>query len=69
MNYVVFDLEWNQCPQGKARENPKIPFEIVEIGAIKLNENREEIDQFHELIRPLVYHRLHFRTKEVIHIE
>ena len=69
MNYIVLDLEWNQCPQGKARENPKIPFEIVEIGAIKLNENREEIDQFHELIRPLVYHRLHFRTKEVIHID
>ena len=69
MNYVVFDLEWNQCPQGKAKENPKIPFEIVEIGAIKLDENCEEVDTFHEVIRPLVYHRLHFRTKEVIHID
>ena len=69
MDYVIFDLEWNQCPQGKSRENPRIPFEIVEIGAIKLNENKEEIGRFHELIRPLVYHRLHFRTKEVIHID
>lgn len=69
MNYIVFDLEWNQCPQGKARENPRLPFEIVEIGAIKLNEAKEEIGQFHEVIRPLVYRRLHFRTREVIHIK
>lgn len=68
MNYIVFDLEWNQCPQGKARENPRLPFEIVEIGAIKLNENREETGTFHEVIRPLVYRKLHFRTREVIHI-
>ncbi len=69
MNYIVFDLEWNQCPQGKARENPRLPFEIVEIGAIKLNENLEEIGRFHELIRPLVYHRLHRKTQEVIHLD
>ena len=35
MNYIIFDLEWNQCPQGKTRENPKLPFEIIEIGAIR----------------------------------
>ncbi|MCD8009363.1 MAG: exonuclease domain-containing protein [Lachnospiraceae bacterium] len=69
MNYIVFDLEWNQCPQGKARENPRLPFEIVEIGAIKLNEEKETIDSFHEVIRPLVYRKLHFRTREVIHID
>ena len=66
MDYIVFDLEWNQCPQGKVKENPRLPFEIIEIGAIKLNENKEEIGRFHEVIRPLVYRRLHFRTKEVI---
>ena len=66
MNYIIFDLEWNQCPQGKTRENPKLPFEIIEIGAIKLNEQREEIGRFQEVIRPLVYRKLHFRTKEVI---
>lgn len=66
MNYVVMDLEWNQCPQGKDRENPRLPFEIIEIGAIKLNENKEEIGRFQEVIRPLVYRKLHYRTKEVI---
>ncbi|MBQ9388430.1 MAG: exonuclease domain-containing protein [Lachnospiraceae bacterium] len=66
MNYIVFDLEWNQSPGGKAKENPKLPFEIIEIGAVKLNENREQIDSFQEIVRPLVYHHLHFRMKEVV---
>ena len=38
MNYIVFDLEWNQCPYGKERENRRLPFEILEIGAVKLDE-------------------------------
>ena len=36
MDYVIFDLEWNQCPYGKGKENPKLPFEIIEIGAVKM---------------------------------
>ena len=31
MNYIVFDLEWNQCPYGKDQENERIPFEILEM--------------------------------------
>ena len=37
MNYIVFDLEWNQCPYGKGQENERIPFEIIEIGAVKVH--------------------------------
>ena len=69
MNYIVFDLEWNQCPRGKARENPRIPFEIIEIGAIKLDENRNEIDRFSEVVRPLVYPTLHYRTREITSLD
>ncbi|MGN0400170.1 MAG: exonuclease domain-containing protein [Blautia sp.] len=69
MNYIVFDLEWNQCPYGKERENKRIPFEIIEIGAIKLDEERKEIDRFQQIIKPTVYHRLHFRTKEILNID
>ncbi|MDO5701970.1 MAG: 3'-5' exonuclease [Lachnospiraceae bacterium] len=66
MNYIVFDLEWNQCPYGKDFENPRLPFEIIEIGAVKLNEKKEYVDSFRALIRPAVYRRLHFQTKKVI---
>lgn len=69
MNYIVLDLEWNQCPGGKARENPNLPFEIVEIGAVKLNEKREIIGYFSEVIRPQVYRKFHYRTKEILHME
>ena len=68
MNYIVFDLEWNQCPYGKEKENKKLPFEIIEIGAVKLDENRNIVDSFQEIIKPVVYHRLHFRTKEILGI-
>ena len=42
MNYVVVDFEWNQACYGKGSEDPKIPFEIIEIGAVKLDENLKE---------------------------
>ncbi|MCD7955211.1 MAG: exonuclease domain-containing protein [Lachnospiraceae bacterium] len=66
MNYIVLDLEWNQCPYGKAREVAALPFEIIEIGAVRLNESREVTGRFREVVRPQVYTSLHFRTKEVI---
>lgn len=66
MNLIVFDLEWNQCPDGKEHEIPEMPFEIVEIGAVKLNERKEITDTFHCLVRPSVYDAIHVRTAEVI---
>lgn len=66
MNYIVFDLEWNQCPYGKDRENPRLPFEIIEIGAVKLDEEKNVLGEFHRLIHPMVYKRIHYRTKEIL---
>lgn len=68
MNYIVFDLEWNQCPDGKAKENPALPFEVLEIGAVKLNSEKQETDRFHELIQPSVYKRMHPMTQSIIHL-
>lgn len=66
MNYIVFDLEWNQSPYGKDFENPNLPFEIIEIGAAKLNSEFQMTETFHRIIRPHVYRRLHHRIREVI---
>ncbi len=68
MHYIVLDLEWNQCPYGKDREDKRLPFEIIEIGAVKLNAKKEIVDTFHELIRPVVYRQIHFRTREIINL-
>lgn len=68
MNYIIIDLEWNQCPTGE-KEIEEFPFEIIEIGAVKLDENREFVDTFHEVIRPQVYSDIHPKTNEIVHVD
>lgn len=59
MNYIVFDLEFNQgfnyTDETKNMINPKCPFEIIQIGAIKLNENFETISTLNILVKPEIY--------------
>ena len=69
MNYIVFDLEWNQNPDGRRHPDSRLPFEIIEIGAVKLNEKREIVDTFQCLIKPKVYHWIHDSIHEVIHVD
>ncbi len=67
-SYIVFDLEWNQSSAGKEASLDHLPFEIFEIGAVKLNENMEKLSEFHRLIRPCVYRQMHFAISEVTHV-
>ena len=70
MNIIVMDLEWNQNSLGKKdRSSDKPVFEIIEIGAVKLNENYEIIDKFSQLIKPQIYHTMHRITADLIHIQ
>ena len=69
MDYVIFDLEWNQNPDGRKHPDSRLPFEIIEIGAVKLNEKREIVDTFQCLIKPKVYHWIHDSIHEVIHVD
>lgn len=62
------DLEWNQSPYGKGSSKKEMPFEILEIGAVKLNEEGQEIGRFSELIRPQVYRRLHPIMEGMLHM-
>ena len=48
MNYIVFDLEWNQNPAGKKTRNDKLPFEIIEIGA-KSKQQKRNNGQFSQV--------------------
>lgn len=67
--YIVFDLEWNQSTRGKEEAADQLPFEIFEIGAVKLNDKFEMTDQFCRLIRPQVYTKMHWMIQEVTHVE
>ena len=69
MNYIVFDLEWNQCPDGKEAGDPALPFEIIEIGAVKLDGSLQETGRFHRIIRPAVYPTLNSHTREIVQMD
>lgn len=69
MNYIILDLEWNQS-NGNDLESvvKELPFEIIDIGAIKLNRDRYMLDEFNQLVRPQVYTRMHYITSKIIHL-
>ncbi len=68
MNYIILDLEWNQSTNGQPRVDG-IPFEIIEIGAIKLNDKGVMLSEFSRLIRPTVYLEMHKITSRLIHLQ
>jgi len=62
MNYIVIDLEFNQNfdfrKGAKAASNPLMPLEIIQIGAVKLDGQRNMIDRFGTTVRPRLYRGL-----------
>ncbi len=68
MDYIVLDLEWNQSNTGEELEVKEMPFEIIDMGAIKLNGERQMIDEFNQLIKPTVYLHMHRITSKIIHL-
>ena len=66
MDYIILDLEWNQSARGKNFEKKELPFEIIQIGAVKLDENGKVQDVFNCVVRPSVYKKLHSAVKEVV---
>lgn len=54
---IVLDLEWNQPLDtgGAIREPFFFDSEIIEIGALKLNEQFEIVDEFKTFIKPVFY--------------
>lgn len=67
-HYIIFDLEWNQSSGGKEASVEHLPFEIFEIGAVKLNEKMEKVSEFHRLVRPRIYRQIHHVIEEVTHV-
>lgn len=70
MNYIVFDLEFNMFFRFKEGDlaNPALKNEIIQIGALKLNDQLEKIDEFNLLIKPFVYKRLNPYVKRKTNI-
>lgn len=72
MHYIILDLEWNQASESQMDSitYPSSPlhFEIIEIGAVKVDLSGNILGEFGELIRPVVYPHLFERIREVVKI-
>lgn len=68
MNYIVFDLEWNQSNTGREPEVCALPFEVIDIGAIRMSSDRMMIGEFNRLVKPQVYDQMHHITSKIIHL-
>lgn len=67
MHYIVFDLEWNQ-PYDSARVKRKpiaLYGEIIEIGAVKLDEDLNEVDRFKAIVTPKYYKKMNKRISRL----
>ena len=70
MNYIVVDFEWNQpyTMQHIVQYPFRLNGEIIQIGAVKLDEEFREVDRFDMLIRPRCYRRLHWNVAKLTHL-
>ena len=72
MKRIIYDLEFNtafkidrktkQLKKGDA--HPECPQEIIEIGAVKVNEDLQVEDMFQMMVKPTLYQRMHPKVKQ-----
>ena len=61
MPFVIFDLEFNQdfpSLQSAKRKSAQNPFEIIQIGAVKLDDKLNTLETFNRYVRPVLYTRV-----------
>ena len=72
MQFIVLDLEWNQPTNYQSpvfrKVGDSLLFEVIQIGAAKLNERYEIIDTVDVLVRPTHYLTIHPRVRRMTHI-
>ena len=69
MHYVVVDLEWNQAMSSKSSVFNKLPIhlsgEIIEIGAVKLNDDMTPGEEFTIDVKPVYFRQMHYKVKKI----
>lgn len=65
MQFIIMDLEWNNafCPETRKGMN-----EIIEFGAVRLDEQLRETGSFSQLVRSVLGKKLHARVSALTHI-
>lgn len=69
MNFVVVDLEWNQPLSYDSsvyrQVGDRLIFEMIQIGAVKLDEHYQVVDSISIPIRPVHYVKIHPRIRRM----
>ena len=73
MNYIVMDMEWNQPWPGSPSSKKVLPVqirgEIIQIGAVRVTQDREVADEFQIMIKPKFYRHLNRRVSKLTGIK
>ena len=73
MDYIVLDMEWNQPWPGSPSSRKVLPVqirgEIIQLGAVRLREDRTVADEFQVLVKPKYYKRLNRRVGKLTGIK
>lgn len=65
MNIIILDLEWNGSYSKRVHHYVN---EIIEFGAVKVNENLEKLDTFSMLVKPEIGKKLSSHIASLTHI-
>ena len=73
MDYIVLDMEWNQPWPGSPSSKKVLPVqirgEIIQIGAVRVSEAQQVMDEFQILIKPKFYRHLNRRVSKLTGIK
>ena len=73
MSYIVLDLEWNQAMNANASVFNHLPIrlagEIIQIGAVKLNDDYTPGEEFQSDVRPVYFRSMHYKVKKLTGID
>ncbi|MBS7262343.1 MAG: exonuclease domain-containing protein [Eubacteriales bacterium] len=71
MDYIVFDMEWNQpfSREQTVRTPVLLVGEVIQIGAVKLDEGFHELDTFKINVRPVHYTRMQWSVRKLTGID
>ena len=73
MSYIVLDLEWNQAMSSNASVFNRLPIhlsgEIIQIGAVKLDDDFCPAEEFQSDVRPIYFRSMHYKVKKLTGID
>ena len=73
MDYIVLDMEWNQPWPGSPSSRKVLPVqirgEIIQIGAVRITNSQQVVDEFQVMIAPKYYRRLNRRVSKLTGIK